>query len=46
MVFRCTKDLQLKPLNSGYTDLKLREINEHLYLKGKYLIDEKEKVIT
>lgn len=41
-----TKDLQIKPLNTGYFELKLREINKVLYLKGKYLIDEKEKVVA
>ncbi|MCE2715795.1 MAG: CYTH domain-containing protein [Pseudomonadota bacterium] len=41
-----TKGLHLKPLNSGYFELRLREINESLYLKGKYLIDEEEKVVA
>lgn len=41
-----TKGLHLRSLNSGYFELRLRKINEALYLKGKYLIDEREKAIA
>ncbi len=38
-VEEATKDLTVKAFNSGYIELRLRQINEPLYLKGKYLID-------
>lgn len=37
-ITKATKGLAVKEFNSGYIELRLRQINEPLYLKGKYLI--------
>lgn len=37
-VEQITQNLDLQEFNSGYIELRLREINPTLYLKGKYLI--------
>ena len=38
-VAKATKGMKVTEFNSGYIELRLRQINEQLYLKGKYLID-------
>ena len=38
-VAKVTKGMKVTEFNSGYIELRLRQINEQLYLKGKYLID-------
>jgi adenylate cyclase class IV len=38
-VANATKGMKVTEFNSGYIELRLRQINEQLYLKGKYLID-------
>ncbi len=38
-VAMATKGMKVTEFNSGYIELRLRQINELLYLKGKYLID-------
>ncbi|MEI7493697.1 MAG: CYTH domain-containing protein [Alphaproteobacteria bacterium] len=38
-VAKATKGMKITEFNSGYIELRLRQINEQLYLKGKYLID-------
>jgi adenylate cyclase class IV len=38
-VEKATKGMALQEFNSGYIELRLRDINKALYLKGKYLID-------
>ncbi len=41
-VEKATKGMEIKEFNSGYIELRLRNINESLYLKGKYLVDQEE----
>lgn len=38
-VEKATKGMAIQEFNSGYIELRLRDINKALYLKGKYLID-------
>ena len=38
-VAKATKGMTVTEFDSGYIELRLRQINEQLYLKGKYLID-------
>lgn len=38
-VEKATKGMALQEFNSGYIELRLRDINKALYLKGKYLIN-------
>ena len=38
-VANATKGMKVTEINSGYIELRLRQINEQLYLKGRYLID-------
>lgn len=38
-VRKTTQNIKVKEFNSGYIELRLRQVNKPLYLKGKYLIN-------
>jgi len=38
-IAKATDGMAVKEFNSGYIELRLRQLNESLYLKGKYLIN-------
>jgi len=38
-IAKATQGIAMKEFNSGYIELRLRQLNESLYLKGKYLIN-------